>query len=826
MVIEYFDDRSFFDWLLGEGWAYGAFFRAFPSIALLIVLAILVGVLIARMLERPLTRSRGLDGFLIALIITCVGVVPLTSRVAYPPEIQVVTFKPAGVSADGYFAMGFEEKVSKDIQFVANDPALTAAAMQKALIDLDFLGTRVARQSELDFKVTFAGYSSGNTYGDIRILPPESPDVAPFEGGGGTSATLEKGVGRIPEQEWGYMQWLFGPDWYRSAFLLWALVAGGVAFLAFLVACLFSILRRGPAGGIVHVCGCISGVADDLLHTSPRRVLALSWLAVREAIRRRVVVVFAIFIILLLFAGWFLDPTSPNPAQLYLSFVLLATTYLMLILAGILSTLSLPEDIKRKTIFTIVTKPVRPTEIVLGRIIGFAAVGTVLLAVMGTISYVFVSRGLTHSHALEAEKFKSLKRDGKETGSFTAKTELVGEHRHTATRDEKGTVRLAVEQGHWHDVTASGDGEDATYSLGAPQGMLIARVPVFGRLRFTDRRNNLVQKGVNVGDEWGYRSFIEGSTLASAIWTFRGISEDMFPEDEFPQGIPVEMNIEVFRTHKGETDNPEDIPGIPGSLSILNPRNDELIEARIFTAKDFVTIVQYLPRTVEDKDGNKLDLFKDLTKDGQLTIVLRCLHPSQYFGAAQADIYLRARDKSFAMNFTKAYVAIWLQMLIIISIGVMFSTFLSGPVATIGTMWAFTTGLFSHYMGNLGASVFMGKESMDRAGMEYQYGGGPVEAIIRLLTQQNVTSQMEKSLRTDVAQMIDGVLGYIMFSASYIFPRFNLHADNQFNASNSVANGFDISGDTMSICICRTIAYMIPVCIAAFLFLKTREVAK
>ena len=44
------------------------------------------------------------------------------------------------------------------------------------------------------------------------------------------------------------------------------------------------------------------------------------------------------------------------------------------------------------------TKPVRSTEIVLGRILGFTAVGTLLLAVMGGLSHQFVRRGIQHAH--------------------------------------------------------------------------------------------------------------------------------------------------------------------------------------------------------------------------------------------------------------------------------------------------------------------------------------------------------------------------------------------------------------------------------------------
>ncbi len=72
------------------------------------------------------------------------------------------------------------------------------------------------------------------------------------------------------------------------------------------------------------------------------------------------------------------------------------TSYLVLLLALFLSVFSLPGDLKNKTLHTVVTKPVRHSEIVLGRIIGFTVVCTFLLAVMGVLSYLFVVRGLAH----------------------------------------------------------------------------------------------------------------------------------------------------------------------------------------------------------------------------------------------------------------------------------------------------------------------------------------------------------------------------------------------------------------------------------------------
>ena len=89
------------------------------------------------------------------------------------------------------------------------------------------------------------------------------------------------------------------------------------------------------------------------------------------------------FILILLFAGWFLDPGSTIPRGSTSTSCSTATSYLVLLLALFLSSLSLPADIKSRTLHTVVTKPVRASEVVLGRIVGFAAVVTLLLLLDG-----------------------------------------------------------------------------------------------------------------------------------------------------------------------------------------------------------------------------------------------------------------------------------------------------------------------------------------------------------------------------------------------------------------------------------------------------------
>ncbi len=200
-----------------------------------------------------------------------------------------------------------------------------------------------------------------------------------------------------------FFTWLFG---MHGALVAWAFVVACITVVVTAFAWFVAAVRQGPVRATRTAGLVFSNAVADLAYISPRRVAALAWLAIKESIRRRVVVVFAVFILILLFAGWFLDPGNVDPTKLYLGFVLTATSYLVLLLALFLSSLSLPADIKNRTLHTIVTKPVRASEVVLGRIVGFTAVITVLLVVMGAISYGFVVRGLAHTHQLAAEDLR------------------------------------------------------------------------------------------------------------------------------------------------------------------------------------------------------------------------------------------------------------------------------------------------------------------------------------------------------------------------------------------------------------------------------------
>lgn len=589
-----------------------------------------------------------------------------------------------------------------------------------------------------------------------------------------------------------------------------------VVLLGLFIGFLAGALRHGPVESFKLLTATIIAAFRDLIQSSPRRVYAIARLAFQESIRRRVLVVFAVFVIALLFAGWFLDPSSSHPARLYLSFVLTSTNYLVLILAVFLSSFSLPTDIKNRTIYTIVTKPVRPWEIVVGRMVGFCAVGTLILVLMCVFSFFFVKRGLRHTHEVDPQELigETLDIDGESLTQQMGESSLARAHRHEFIVNGAGEAIVTPNHDHYHRVAQAADeSRDGRYQLAPAEGFLQARVPIRGSLRFIDS-SGTPGAGTNVGYENKYRKYVEGGTLAAAIWTFEGLNAD-----DFPDGLPLEMTLRVFRTFKGNIEQ-----GLTGTIQLVKPaprgpdglplaadggwRSDEIS----FTARDYDAYQRFIPRKIEARDaqGNEatVDIFEDLVdpETGNLEVWIRCLDGGQYLGMAPADLYLRASNKPFWLNFIKGYTSIWFQMVVVTCFGVMFSTILSGPVAMMATLAAIVMGFFKGFVVNVASGEMP--------------GGGPLESLVRLVKQSGQMVELDPTLGTLIIKRIDDVLMFVIQTVSYAMPDCSI-----FNTSRFVAYGFDIPSALMAEHFVITLAYAAVASAVGYFCFRTREIA-
>jgi hypothetical protein len=611
-----------------------------------------------------------------------------------------------------------------------------------------------------------------------------------------------------------YYEWMFSSrssfDWQRPDTWGFALGAVVIIFLLSVLTPFFwfviASFTRGPSEAFYLVSRSIlTAFSEDAPGFSFRRTWAIARLSLQEAIRNRVLIAFALFILVLLFAGLFLDVKNSNPARLYLSFVISTTNYLLLLMTVFLSTFSIPNDIKNRTIYTVVTKPVRAGELVLGRIVGFMGIGTLMLIAMTAFSFLFVYRGLMHTHDVAISSFQADEDPVK--GKFE-KGETSDSHHHhhsvTIDKDGKGTTNLVM--GHTHEVTITGSGKDRKITLGPPIGMLQAKAPEYGTLEIRDRNGNRGE-GINIGDEWMYRGYIEGgyNTKSAAIYTFSNVTRERYPD-----GLPLEMNLQVFRTYKGNIER-----GVLGEIVIRNPDPRAKVKQSgpiVFESKEF----QSDQKLISSKNlfapgqsvgGKNLDLFDLVSPEGQVQVVIKCAEPSQYFGVAQADVYLRPADGIFEFNFLKAHFSIWMQMLLVTCFGVMFSTFLSGPIALLATISAVVMGFFGEFVRNVATGI--------------EQGGGPIESTIRLLTQQNQTTDLEfHKVALWFIQGPDAILMFTMYGLTYLLPDLT-----RFDSSQFVANGLDIYPAIMLQQMTLAAVYATGATIAGYFFLRSREIA-
>ncbi len=595
--------------------------------------------------------------------------------------------------------------------------------------------------------------------------------------------------------------------WLGPALLSFLLASAMVALFAGLAAWLVQAAWAGPlqAGDRVYR-GVLSGLRD-LAGTSPGRVWALARLAVQEALRRNVLLVLALFAIAMLFAGWFLDPTTVDPAKLYVGFILGATSFLACTVTLVLAVFSLPTDIKSKAIQTVVTKPVHAGEIILGRFLGFAGVGTALLLVMGLGGWAFVVRSVQHTHTVDAASLRELRDDEGAITGYEGRTGSARGHRHFIALDASGDGVVETFQGHRHRITRRESGDAVVYDVGMPEGVLEARRPLRGRLRFLDRDGRPATKGISVGQEWGYRQYIEGGTAAAAIWEFGGVRES-----DFPNGLPLEMTIRVFRTYKGTITE-----GIHGTIQLRNPKNNLRSEALPIVAREFSIDQLLIPRklavVLADGRVREADLYEDFVTDGRVEVWLQCLEPNQYYGIAQADFYLRAGEGSFAANYFKSCLGAWFAMLIVTALGVMFSTFLSAPVALVASLSMLLVGQFRVFI----ARLFVSQVTGDASDLP---GGGPIESLYRIVTQMGIMLELDPTPAVQAMKLADIVLLAPMRLAAGLFPSLAALGTSDF-----VAGGFDIPFDLLAAHAAETAGYVVAFCIVATFCLRSREVA-
>jgi len=536
----------------------------------------------------------------------------------------------------------------------------------------------------------------------------------------------------------------------------WVIVVAVLSVALFHICWALQAVRRASVlGGLSATWNGAANLFRDLAGFSPRRFWAVTWHCLIEAWRKRVLLVFVVFAVLFLFGGWYLSTDPRRHVPVYVSFVLMTSMLITMIAMGLVAAINLPTDVRFQTIHTVVTKPVRRLEIILGKIAGFTIIATFMLLVMGVASYVYLTRSVNATLA----RLERQRQEAQQAG----------------------------------DVKKVKDRQDAIDQI---RSSWSARVPAYGSLLFRDEQGKLHEKFKSVGEEWTYRSYIEGNTTEAAIWRFENLPvEQILKRGE----INVELTFTVFRTIKGIIGH-----GVVCQLIFRNPKTGVEIPVLPFEVKEY-----YINRVTLRDDPS--DPQRDLKKlfagsDGSLEIEARCLSPAQYLGMGPTDLYIRLADASFAVNFIKGMVGVWLRVFLIICVAVTVSTFLTAPVAVLATVAVFIGGMSMDFLEQLAAGKAL--------------GGGPTEAAIRLVMQENLQRDLGNDFWVLLSKRVDSAFELLLRGVTQILPDLGT-----YNTTPHVAGGVDIPWSQLLFMFLSALAYAVPATAVAYYFLQSKEIA-
>jgi ABC-type transport system involved in multi-copper enzyme maturation permease subunit len=582
----------------------------------------------------------------------------------------------------------------------------------------------------------------------------------------------------------GRLSHLDEPQMWKLRALRLLLILTGVSVVAFLFMMLFGSAMQGQSAVealqgnqttlILFRTACFLALLTlawefllDLGTLSFRRLWALARFSIKEAIRRKILWSFLVLLLVFLFSSWFIQ-TSRSESQwnTYIGLVFFIIAALVLLTSSVVACFSLPTDIKSQTLYTVVTKPVQKFEVVLGRILGLVLLMTVVLFVAGNLSLLYVFRGLSPT---------------------------------------------------------------------AREVALRAKQPIFGNLIFQQLNESGVwvtdTKGtdLSVGREFDLRKYIRGASSQEAVWQYyRSIPRHLAQRVE----VPVEFTFDIFRTSKGGTDQYRE--GVDVQLTFINrskwneARMDEYRKARDpktgleLSPAERARVFGYyeLPRPVRIVDEKNQhyqvtfpgSLLEDLG-DGIFEVRVACRTSSQYLGLYKYDLYVLDDEQNFYLNYLKGLTGTWFFMVIVVTLGVVFSTYLNAPVSLMLTWMLMILGI-----PKLREFVKSLTQILDRTNNP---GGGPLEAALRLMTRQNLVTQLERTRANEIIQGADTYFFQYVFQGLY-----NILPDlGQYDRAMFIAEGFNIPGGELAMSCILLALYLFPFLLAGYYLINVREVA-
>ncbi|QJW98812.1 hypothetical protein [Frigoriglobus tundricola] len=530
-------------------------------------------------------------------------------------------------------------------------------------------------------------------------------------------------------------------------------------------------------------------------------VWAIAKLSFKEAVRSQVLWLFLIVFLPFLFPlQWFYTGKAADELRTTTVFVTLVLSLLTLILAVLLSSMGIPNDIKNLNIFTVVSKPVLRFEIVLGRFFGYLALMTLVLLGLTGVSLVLVM-----------------------------------------------------------NTSISDKAKEETYKARMPYRGHLEFRSIVGAER-SDRKEFT---GTNVGREFDYRRYIAGSgeSPQRAIWRFPDLPSDL--ARAAGDRVPVEFTFDIYRMTKGEQNKgvfvkfqfathnaplrqPSRAEGAEWQwvlkdrereyrkrieeykaqgIDVLNlaaarPDNkpvwdkvNQLTEEFGFYEIGGKEVFDYQVMGVEVPAGLFRNALRgDPVKDAagnplpRLSVFVKCESEGQLLGAAEPDLYLLQNQMPYWYNYLKGMVGLWCRLCIVIGLAVAISTYMSGVLTLLVTCFIFIVGFFTQHLNELANNR--------------STGGGPFQSMSQLVKAEQPTAPLADSASTRALLFGDKSWAWVIRRVQNMIPDVD-----SFSWSHFVSEGFNVNTEYLVVNLLVTLGYLLPWAVFGYYLMKSREVA-
>ncbi len=550
-----------------------------------------------------------------------------------------------------------------------------------------------------------------------------------------------------------------------------------------------------------------------------RRTWALAQLSIKEAIRGRVILIFCIMAVVFLFADWFVTYKPENQLRNYVAVVYWSLSPLFLVTAALLGSFSIPADVRKQTIHTIVTKPVQKYEIVLGRFLGYGLLLTVALAILSGLSLLYVLRGINPKAQEE---------------SYKARVPVFADRlRFSGTNDPKEAQSVGREWDYRKYIQGRirGSNETKQYAIWMFDdlpSLADPTKPVRFEFTFDIFRTT---KGIEDEGVVAHVLFAAGNLSpkkAEDRWQqfkknlgFKKQEIDRYYQGAYERGKALSVKSQKDERERGQALLAEVAAAKERDLKYERAKLE--MDLGVFAVSKMVT--DYHTQHVEVPSGmfeyfeqNSEKIRKNPLKmagweEQPLFTVLVSLdenpaYSQQRLGVARHDLYLLADEYSFEQNFLKGIFGLWCNTMLLLGIAVACSTYMSGIISLLITIFMMCAGWVVEYIKSVATGTAV--------------GGGPLEAFQRMRTKSPMTSKLEENAANTMVLAVDEVYRWFL-----VFVLKTIPDETRYNLTQYVADGFNISL-TQHLFLDNflpLLGYLLPWGVLAYYLMNSREIA-